>query len=835
MVRTKPVLLAGGALLLTIPSAAWAQETSPNAPRQEAPADIAAPATVPISPDNQSGPAADPAAGTVDPRTGDIIVTAQRRDESLSRTPVAVQIVGSEALERAQIRTQDDLRFVTPGLSIRSGVDSNEINFAVRGQSQDPLSDTLPGAVPYFNEVPISFSRGASVFYDLQSVQVLKGPQGTLFGRTATGGAILVTTAKPQRDFGGYVSGSLGNYDLRLIEGGVNVPVVDDTLLVRVAGIYRERNGFQRNIFPGLEGRIGDSRRWGVRPSVTLDVGAFRNELVVDYFRSRGTVTPVISGLVPFTGMGPPFVPIELIYAGTNSPAARATAIGVIGAFTGGAVPPDAIAAFYDAYFAEPGHNPGGIRQELIDQRARGPFVVNSDGPIRGRAKRTTITNISTIEIGPETVLKNIFGYIDVDTFTAVNSDGTPFGLGNHILPSRGVSGGTESDFKGVSEEIQLQGTILDGRFDYTAGLYYSNEDRRFFNVQPFFDILFGGVVQTNFYTFEDKSYAAYGQGTYKLNDAGFSVTAGLRYTIDEREKHLQPGDSFRVANPTAPPGFDYDQSSKYKKLSYQLGIQNQVTPTTLLYLVHRRAHKPGGFNGTVAPRVGDASVAGDSYGAEKVSDVEAGAKFQGRIGTVPARVSLSAYHFWLRNSQRLAFTLANGNPSSLTVNVPKGKTYGLEIEGQFSPTPWISLGGVFNYVNASFSPTPVLVNGASQIFDQVPDTPERSGTIYVDLTPRLWGNVTGLLHGDVYAQSKTFVSPRSAGNEGGVINSYAIANFRVGIQDDEAGWSLTANLKNAFDKTYYVGGLATGEIFQINVLVPAEPRTWSIDARFRF
>ena len=390
-------------------------------------------------------------------------------------------------------------------------------------------------------------------------------------------------------------------------------------------------------------------------------------------------------------------------------------------AFLGGAVPAAAVAGFYDAYSAQPGHTRGGLRQELIDQQARGPFVINSDGPLVARAKRLTVTNISTLELGANTTLKNIFGYIDVKTFVASNSDGTPFGLGNHIIP--GVfSGGISNDYREFSEEIQLHGTAFEDRLNYTTVLYYSNEKVVFFNRQPFFDILFGRARQTNRYNFNDQSYAAYGQGTYKLNDAGLSVAAGARYTIDEREKHVLPIDSFRLAAPTAPPGFDFDQAVTYKRLSYQFGLQNQINPTTLIYAVTRRAYKAGGFNGTVAPRVGSAAIAGDSYVDEKVSDVEAGAKFQGRLGTIPARFSIAGFHYWIENAQRLAFTLANGNPSSLTVNVPKGKTYGVELEGQVAPASWLSMGAVYNYVNASYSNTPVLANGVSQIFDQVPD-----------------------------------------------------------------------------------------------------------------
>ena len=823
--HSKPMLLAGSAMLLALPVVLHAQQ---------APATVAAPSTVPTTAVAQ----ADQADGAM----GDIIVTAQRRDESLSRTPVSVQIVGADALDKAQIRTQDDLRSVAPGLSIRSGVDANELNFAVRGQSKDPLTDTQPGVLPYFNEVPIGGGKvGASVFYDLQSVQLLKGPQGTLFGRSATGGAVLYTTAKPTDKFGGSIGVSLGDYALHSIDGAINVPLVDDKVLLRVAGVYREREGFQYNIFPG-RGRIGDNQRYGVRPSLTVNLGSFHNELVVDYLHTNGTpLNPVITGLIPFTGAGAPFVPATLLYAGVATPIARATGIGTISAFTGGVVPPAAVAAYYDAYFAAgTGHNPGGLAQELADQRARGPYVVNLDGQLRYRSNSTVVTNVSTLDLGDHTTLKNIFGVVTAVWNAPTDSDGTPFGLGNHylqkILGGGIVDGSNGEHYREVSEELQLQGTAFDDRLNYTTGFYFSDERRRFHNLEPFFDILFGGQTQINSYILSDRSYAGYAQGTYKLNDSGLAVTAGVRYTIDEPRKQVLADDSFRAANPTtAPAGYSYDQSSRYNKLSYQLGIQDQVTPNLLLYAVTRRAYKAGGFNGTVAPRVGTAAVAGDSYGAEKVSDVEVGVKFQGRIAGVPARLTLAGFNYWNDNSQRLAFTLANGNPASLTVNIPKGKTYGVEFEGQVSPARWLSLGAVANYTHASYSATPVLVNGDSQIYNQVPDTPRASGSLFADITVPVSSNLSGLLHGDVYHQSTSFTTSRSAIDDGATIYGYTIANFRVGIEDEKVGWTLTANVKNAFNKVYYTGGLATGEIFQINVLVPAEPRTFSIDARFKF
>src|SRR3546814_6874462 len=96
--------------------------------------------------------------------------------------------------------------------------------------------------------IQVGGGGGGSAFYDLQSIQVLKGPQGTLFGRNATGGAVLFTTAKPTDEFEGYAMGRVGNYDLRHVEGAINAPIVEGKVLARIAGFFQNRDGFQRNL-----------------------------------------------------------------------------------------------------------------------------------------------------------------------------------------------------------------------------------------------------------------------------------------------------------------------------------------------------------------------------------------------------------------------------------------------------------------------------------------------------------------------------------------------------------------------------------------------------------
>jgi iron complex outermembrane recepter protein len=783
----------------------------------------------------QSAPAAETAASD-----GDIIVTAQRRDESLSKTPVAVAVLSSDTLAKAQIVSEQDLRSATPGLSVRSGFGSNNSNYALRGQSQDANSYTPPGVLPYINEVQVSGAGGSSAFYDLQSVQVLKGPQGTLFGRSATGGAILFTTAKPSDEFGGYVSALGGSLGAFKVEGAVTGAIVKDVASARIAGTYQKRQGYQFNLF--TNSRVGDYERYGFRGSLALKLGAgITNDTVVDYLKNTGEGSvSVLSGLLPFAGGATaPFVPIEFLYAGVLTPTARATGIGTAQAFLApaGATVQALAPAFYDAYFANPRHPKGGIRQVLADQQARGPYIVDSDAANSIDSNSIIITNTTSIEVGESAKIKNIFGYSYGKLALQLEADGTPY----QISESDALGGKrTRATFTtGISDELQLVGTTFGDKLSYVVGLYFSDEKFEQLQGSTFFDLLLGPASQVNHFLLQNTTYAGYAQGTYKLNDSGLAATIGVRYTSEKVRKFTYADDTVAVRDLVCTAAFaatfDCNASKTFNRLSWQFGLQDQVSPNLLVYAVTRRAFKSGGYNGSLAPKRGGADVAGQEYKAERVTDVEIGLKLKGDIGGMPARLNIAGYHVWIKDRQTGGYGIVAGNPAALTTNVPNGKTYGAEIDLQFKPADWLSLGGSFNYTKASFSPDPVFVNGQSQIFDQSPDTPETSGTVYADVTAPLSGNVSGLLHGDVYFQSKTFNSPRSANNFGTVIDGYAITNFRVGLEDKTVGWSLTANLKNAFNRVYYTGGIPTGEIYQINVLTPAEPRTFTVEARFKF
>ena len=166
-----------------------------------------------------------------------IVVTARRRTELLNDVPVTVAALSAAALETRGVHTEADLQLSIPGLLVRSSNNNNEINFVMRGESVDAYSGSPPGVQPYVNEMPLPI-MAATKFYDLESVQAVKGPQGTLFGRNSTGGAVLFQTREPTDEFGGYASIQYGNLDKLVAEAAVNLPV-SDAIRLRLAGRSR--------------------------------------------------------------------------------------------------------------------------------------------------------------------------------------------------------------------------------------------------------------------------------------------------------------------------------------------------------------------------------------------------------------------------------------------------------------------------------------------------------------------------------------------------------------------------------------------------------------------
>ena len=623
---------------------------------------------------------------------------------------------------------------------------------------------------------------------------------------------MLFTSVKPQKELGGYVDGRLGNYNLRQIEGAINIPLVKDTVLARVSAFYQKRDGYQYNAFKNE--RAGNVDRYGIRGSLTTFLSSsIKNDLVVDYLHSDGN--SLIGGIY---SLNPPGLVPALLLSNFGNVAQFDSIFG-----------PGAAAAYAASH---PKLDPGGIASYINTQRARGPYVVESNGPNKYRGRNLIVSNVTTLDLGGNQQIKNIFGYTKIIADNFGDIDGIPFGIDDN-----GVIG-NRNKTRQVSDELQLIGKTPN--FNYVTGVYFSDETNRNITGSDLFDFPFIHQLQINTAQTGSKTYAVYGQGTYDLSKAtgveGLGFTAGVRYTKEKLFIHILPDDLSFLDPPAKQATYAPNQKKSYGNLSWTLGVQDQVNSNLLLYAVTRRSYRNGGYNGVVRPVPGLGTAGGNGYDLETVTDAEIGAKFRGVVGATRLTLNAAAYTDWIKKAQRVAYTLVGGSPAAVTVNVPKAKVKGFELDTQIEPSRMFMFGGAINYTDAKFTDNLVSVSGGTPVeFGTYPDTPKWSGSLFAQAKAPISGSVNASARAEVYKQTSTYFSSTGNLNPGTKLPGYELVNLRLGIENEDAGWSVALLVKNVFKKVYYVGGVGLGELFQFNTAVPGDPRTFQVNGRFKF
>jgi iron complex outermembrane receptor protein len=752
--------------------------------------------------------------------TGDIVVTAQRREESLSRVPLSVSAFTADTLETRVVTKEQDLAALVPGLIVKNGQNQNQVSFTLRGQTLDPFSGASPAVLTYLNEVPFTGGNSATAFYDFSSVQVLKGPQGTLFGRNATGGAVLYASTLPGEDFGGNFTVRGGERNMRQVTGAIDIPLIPGKLLVRVAGNYQAQDGYVHNLLTG--GTLGDiDNKSGRVTIVARPTSNFENVTVLQYSNFRGTESN--GQLYSYYKLGQTNTSNQ---TGINYP--LTTTLDTVygnGLFPGvGNGPPG------------PGTFPGAVAGYLAWQKAH-PYQTYLSYDLPHKAYSYFASNTSTLNISDDLTFKTIIGYQKTFARTPGILSGSPFAsldLYNTSGVATGPPGGEVFRNESFSVEPQLQGTLANGDLKFIVGAFYNYATK-----EELIPVIVGGELaaplgQVLYHTRgTDRSRALYGQVTYDLHSIaqGLSITGGGRYTWETVGMTAYADHAFAANFPV--------EKRTLHAPSWNFNLQYQFNPQNQLYFTQRGSFRAGNFNGAVVPY-----NFANFFGNEYTHDFEVGYKFNGRVFGKRAHFNVAAYEQIVNNAQHSLYAVVAGAPSAFTVNVPQAKIKGVEADGDFKPADWLLVGFAGAYTDAKYTKNLVDLSvqtgtpGFIVPFDSYPDAPKWSGSVYADVTlpvPTDWGNVH--LRGDTFSQTSSFFSNNNYSiTPGTQIKGYTTVSLRLSW-NEIMGSKVSAGVyaKNLLNRGYYQAGYVEGASGGFNTVIPGEPQTFGAELSVKF
>ncbi|MET0238834.1 MAG: TonB-dependent receptor [Sphingobium sp.] len=599
---------------------------------------------------------------------GTIVVTAQRKAENIQRVPVAVTVLEPAVFENRGSFDPVDLGRVSTGVFANTfNGDRSNVIYTIRGQAMT-TGTLFPAVVPYFAEVPLN-KLFVGTFFDLENVQTLRGPQGTLFGRVTDGGNVLITPARPVDRLEAEIQGKVGNYNLRALNGMLNVPIVDGKLAVRGAFEINRRDGFTENLTDGrkLDGVHYESFRFSVRATPSE---GFENNLIVNYTHANENGG---SAQIYFV----------------NRPAVIATAQGIFGAAGANAIANNLEAA-------------------LATQQRIGPRKTYNNVKAFDRRKQLVMVNKTDIDLTSDIKARAVLGYIYLRQHTGNDYDGTNL---NYIDSINSVLPATASYQRQLSGEFQVQGKVLNDALDFTVGTYFDNQ--RTPGPAEILGVSLSFLVRAAVQRVKTTSSAVYGQATYDLAPLveGLKITGGVRYTSDTVFARSATWSALLTTTPdpiphglcltTRPVGVLASSmpcvvnSAKFDKVTWNAGLEFAATDDLFMYGKISKGYRPGGFNlNAVTP----------SYGPESVISHEIGFKSDWSILGRPLRVNVAGFYDNFSNVQRLV-TLADANgAASSNVNTKSATVKGIEAEVSLKPFNALELGVHYTYLKAAYN-----------------------------------------------------------------------------------------------------------------------------------
>lgn len=827
MYLKKSVLLSaalGVAIGISATGTAWAQDTQPA----------------------QSAKGANADGDTVD--ATELVVTARRRSERLVDVPVSVSVVSTKDINTLNITTAHNVGNIVSGLQAEAGGSSgstrnSNFNFSIRGQSGET------GVVTYVNEVP----NYPDNIYDLSSIQVLKGPQGTLFGAVTTGGAILLQTQLPTDELQGFVDVRFSARNQADVEFGVGGPIIPGVLSMRLAGISHTGGSFTRNLYNGQRGDGQDNQ--ALRLTLKLDVGRFEDVLMGTYGRNADQVRLNM----PLVAMAKDASGKSLGIAGTI-PASIAASAGI------------SCATGCPTWVSV-------MQQEVAAQALRGHYTGSSNNFGQTPVTETLgIINKANLDLTDWLTIRDIFSFSKTDRTAAgqAEQDGFSLPVTEVLLP---VGKGTRT----YTNEIQLQAHPMQSMHITTGYFYQHNNQPDYQNliVSQLGGYLAGGLVDVNYISQATKTSSTnkglFGQVDWEVVPH-LTLTGGVRKTWVESTNYASPNifsgctgvasvcgsvlssgvdlssptntlPTIMVQIPGMPSALALGETSyiaqasgssfSADKVTYTLAADYKVSDNMSVYVTNRTGYRIGGYNK-------NAPVGYEQFGPENVTDWEAGIKARWGVGGLAGTFELAVYHDRYSDIQQQVnvIDISTGRGARVTQNAGTAiiKGFDLDVTARYKA---FDLTSYFSLTDAHYTQWP----NTGQFGSSPPySTLDLTDQMLAHVSKYRWGLRPALhlsdmgLKQDVVLSANVYYKSKFTGQNSGILSPYAVLPGRT-MADIRAEWrnvsdtglTLAAGVLNVSDYNGLINVVDFTRTFGYAYGNYQQPRTWYAEARFSF
>jgi len=714
-----------------------------------------------------------------------IVVTARRRSEWLQDVPVAVSAFSEQRLSDLQADDISGIQYSVPNLYLDKGDGANAVIY-LRGVGQnDSLAFADPGVGVYVDDVFIARSQAAFLeMFDVNRVEVLRGPQGTLYGRNTIGGAVKFVSAPPPSTPSGYLEVGAGNYSQRILKARLGGPLIDDgTLNGKVAFAYSARDGYADNTVDGQDDGDQDSLSgraaldW--KPSDRLQV-----LFSVDGKRDR-----------PDTSRSP----------------VRETAIV-------GATPAGALVTF-----------PAATDPYVVDVNANGLSDLTAYG-----------ASITARYLASDAVaIEAITAYRDLDFDLNLDVDGSPLPILDILLLQ---------DQNQFSQEVRASYDVGGPLSGTAGLYYFRDEDTTFSGVDNGAATFFGfpvtvfgfpssSLAETKQVT---RSYAAFADASYDISEK-FAVSVGLRYTFEEKtsrrlfENFFDPAVS--VIKDTPPflagvgtAGLPIAGEADFEAFTPRVSVSYKPNDDVLFYSSASRGFKSGGFDGRATT---DFSF--NPFLPEFVWSYEAGAKTSWMDG----KLTLNAAYFYSDYTD-VQVTSFGADPVtgvfvSLFTNAAAATIQGLEFELAARPTPELSINASLGLLDAQYDEFNTLVGGVvTDVSDRnLVNAPEVNGSLAVTWERPISDGLNLVLHSDANYRSSlaTEITDSPVLRQ----DAYTLLNAFTALRSTSGRWEVRAGVQNLTDEKIRVQGFNLAEFPGVQLGFYTAPRTYDLRLIYRY